>query len=119
VRAAAAQAALQVPGVAGYFTADGDCSHGGEWFRRFRNSFHVLRSGDVMFAYEPGWVEDFGAGRGISYGSLYNYDCHVPLILYGPQFRTHTFEGPGLACPSSSTGRTLGEALFPLPDERR
>jgi arylsulfatase A-like enzyme len=86
-----------------------------------------------MFAYEPGWVEDFGAGRGISYGSLYNYDCHVPLILYGPQFRTHTFEGPvesidvaptiarvtGLACPSSSTGRTLGEALFPLPDERR
>jgi hypothetical protein len=133
VRAAAAQAALQVPGVAGYFTADGDCSHGGEWFRRFRNSFHVLRSGDVMFAYEPGWVEDFGAGRGISYGSLYNYDCRVPLILYGPQFRTHTFEGPvesidvaptiarvtGLACPSSSTGRTLGEALFPLPDERR
>jgi len=133
VRAAAAQAALQTPGVAGYFTADGDCSHGGEWLRRFRNSFHALRSGDVMFSYAPGWVEDFGAGRGISYGSFYNYDCRVPLIFYGWQFRSHTFEEPvesidvaptiariaGLAYPSSATGRMLGETLIALPEERR
>jgi hypothetical protein len=132
-RSAAAQAALQVPGVAGYFTADGECSHGGEWLRRFRNSFHFQRSGDVMFSYAPGWVEDFGAGRGISYGSLYNYDCRVPLIFYGWQFRARTFEEPveavdiaptiaratGLAYPSSTTGRVLGEAFEPIAGERR
>lgn len=127
IRAAAAQAALQVPGVAGYFTADGDCSHGGEWQQRFRNSFHVLRSGDVMLSYAPGWVEDFGAGRGISYGSLYNYDCRVPLILYGwqSQLRPRSYERPvqaidvaptmariaGLGYPSSTTGRVLAEAF--------
>jgi Type I phosphodiesterase / nucleotide pyrophosphatase len=127
IRAAAAQAALQVTGVTGYFTADGDCSHGGDWQQRFRNSFHVLRSGDVMLSYAPGWVEDFGAGRGISYGSLYNYDCRVPLIFYGwqSQFRPRTYEQPveaidiaptlariaGRAYPSSTTGRVLAEAF--------
>jgi len=125
VRAFAAQAALQVPGVAGYFTADGDCSHGGEWLRRFRNSFHVQRSGDLMLSYAPGWVEDFGTGRGVSYGSFYNYDSRVPLILYGGPFRSRTYEEPveaidvaptiarlaGVAYPSSSTGRVLGEAF--------
>jgi hypothetical protein len=124
-RAAAAQAALQVPGVSGYFTADGDCSQGGDWKRRFRNSFHVQRSGDVMLSYAPGWVEEFGTGRGVSYGSLYNYDVRVPLILYGGQFRSQTYEQPvesidvaptiarlaGLPFPSSTTGRVLAEAF--------
>jgi hypothetical protein len=125
VRAAAAQAAIQAPGVAGYFTADGDCSHGGEWLRRFRNSFHILRCGDLMLSYAPGWVEDFGGGRGVSYGSFYNYDSRVPLIFYGGPFRSLTVEEPveaidvaptmarlaGVAYPSSSIGRVLGEAF--------
>jgi hypothetical protein len=125
VRAAAAQAALQAPGVAGYFTADGDCSHGGEWLRRFRNSFHPQRSGDVMLSYLPGWVEEFGAGRGVSYGSLYSYDARVPLIFYGGPFRSRTYEEAveavdvaptlarlaGLPYPSSNIGRVLGEAF--------
>jgi hypothetical protein len=125
VRVAAAQAALQVPGVAGYFTADGDCSHSGEWRRRFRNSFHVQRSGDVMLSYAPGWVEEFGNGRGLSYGSFYNYDVRVPLIFYGGPFRSRTYEEPveaidvaptiarltGLTYPSSAVGRVLGEAF--------
>ena len=125
LRDAAGQAAMQVPGVAGYFTADGDCSQGGEWFRRFRNSFHAVRSGDLMLSYAPGYVENFGSGRGVSYGSLYNYDCRVPLIFFGPQFRPRTFEEPvetvdiaptlarltGIGYPSSATGRVLGEAF--------
>ncbi len=132
LRDAAGKAALQVPGVAGYFTADGDCSHGGEWFRRFRNSFHAVRSGDLMLAYAPGYVEDFGSGRGVSYGSLYNYDSRVPLIFYGPQFRPRTFEEPveaidiaptlarltGIGYPSSASGRVLGEAFTPLGELR-
>jgi hypothetical protein len=125
-RALAGQAALSVPGVTGYCTADGDSSHSGDWLRRFRNSFHAVRSGDVMLAYGPECVEDYNAGRGISYGSLYNYDSHVPLILYGAPFETQEFETAvesidlaptlarvaGTAWPSSATGRVLGEALI-------
>jgi len=129
-RRVAGEVALRLPGVAGYFTEDGDCSHSGEWRQRFANSFHALRSGDVMLSYEPGDVEDFGAGRGVSYGSLYNYDTHVPLMLYGAQFRPEVFERPVesvdlaptlaraamVSAPSSSTGRVLAEAFA---EERR
>src|SRR6185436_20749706 len=121
-RRAAGEAALRhAPGVAAYYTADGACSRSGEWRRRFQNSFHALRCGDLMLAYEPGAVERYGSGKGISYGSLYNYDVQTPLLLYGPQFRAHTVEGPvdavdiaptlaramQVAAPSSSTGHVL------------
>ena len=79
-----------------------------------------------MLSYAPGWVEEFGNGRGVSYGSLYNYDARVPLIFYGGPFRGRTFEEPveaihvaptiarltGLPYPSSSIGRVLGEAFL-------
>lgn len=124
-RALAGRAALTIPGVVGYYTADGDSSHSGDWLRRFRNSFHAVRSGDVMLAYGPDYVEDYGVARGISYGSFYNYDTRVPLILYGAPFEAQTFETTvesvdvaptlarvaGTAWPSSATGRVLGEAL--------
>lgn len=125
VRASAGRAAMATTAVAGFFTSDGACSTHSEWERRFRNSFHPTRSGDVMLSYRPNYVEDFGAGRGVSYGSIYNYDACVPLCLYGTQFRAGTFEGPvesidvaptlaralGFAQPSSSSGRVLGEAF--------
>jgi arylsulfatase A-like enzyme len=80
-----------------------------------------------MLSYRPEYVEDFEAGRGVSYGSLYNYDAVVPLFFYGPQFRAGVFEAPveavdvaptlaramGIPVPSSSVGRVLGEALAP------
>jgi hypothetical protein len=121
----AADGALEYPAVAGYYTAGGGCSMNNEWQKRFQNSFHAQRSGDAMLSYRPEYVEDFGAGRGISYGSLYNYDARVPLFFYGPQFRAGVFEAPvetvdvaptlaramGIAEPSSAVGRVLGEAL--------
>ena len=78
-----------------------------------------------MLSYRPEYVEEYGQNRGISYGSLYNYDVRVPLCFYGPQFRQGSFEAPvesvdvvptlaramGIADPSSSTGRVLGEAF--------
>jgi len=130
VRLAAARAALDYPlnhpAVANYYTAGGACSTQDEWRRRFRNSFHAKRSGDVMLSYRAEYVEDFGQNRGVSYGSLYNYDVHVPLCFYGPQFRPGVYESPvesidvaptlarmmGVAAPSSSTGRVLGEGLL-------
>ena len=131
-RKLAGEAALRLPGVAGYYTADGDCSHTGEWRRRFENSFHELRSGDVMLSYEPEAVEDFGAGRGVSYGSLYNYDTRVPLFLYGPQFGKRLIEraietvdlaptvarAAGIGTPSSATGNVLAEAYAEGEGER-
>jgi hypothetical protein len=125
VRLAAARAAMRQPAVAGYYTAGGACSTHDDWERRFRNSFHPARSGDVMLSYQPEYVEDYGGGRGISYGSLYNYDACVPLFFYGPQFRAGVYESTvesvdvaptlarlmGVAAPSSSTGRVLGQAL--------
>ncbi len=127
-RRAAGEAALRAGiGVAAYYTADGDCSLSGEWRRRFQNSFHALRSGDVMLAYEPGAVEDYGGGRGVSYGSLYNYDVQTPLLFYGAQFRAVTVETPVEAvdiaptlaralrvpAPAASAGRVLGTVFAP------
>ena len=125
IRAQAGRAALHHPAVADFFTAGGASSTFDGWDRRFRNSFHPLRSGDVMLSYRAEYVEDFGPHRGVSYGSLYNYDVRVPLCFYGPQFRSGVYEGPvesvdvaatlartlGVATPSSSVGRVLAEAL--------
>src|SRR5207245_8503089 len=118
--------------MAAYYTADGDCSRGGEWLARFRHSFHATRSGDLMLAYLPDYVEDFGAGRGISYGSLYDYDVRVPLIFWGPQFRAGTFEAPvesvdivptlaralRVPRPPATTGRVLGQVFASEPQDR-
>jgi hypothetical protein len=125
VRGAAARAAMEHPAVSGYYTAGGLCSTQDGWEPRFRNSFHPQRSGDVMLSYRPEYVEEFGQGRGVSYGSLYNYDVRVPLCFYGPQFEAGVFEAAvelvdvaptlarvmGVAVPSSCTGRVLGEAF--------
>lgn len=125
VREAAARAAMEHAAVNGYYTAGGLCSTQDGWVSRFRNSFHPKRSGDVMLSYRPEYVEDFGQDRGVSYGSLYNYDVRVPLCFYGPQFEAGVFEAPvesvdvaptlaramGVAVPSSCTGRVLGEAF--------
>lgn len=125
IRLAAARAAMNLPALAGYYTAGGECSTHDEWERRYRNSFHPQRSGDVMLSYRPEYVEDFGQGRGVSYGSLYNYDARVPLCFFGPQFRAGVYEAPvesvdvaptlarvmGVSTPSSSSGRVLAEAL--------
>jgi hypothetical protein len=126
VRLAAARAALAHPAVANYYTAAGASSTQDEWLRRFHNSFHAKRSGDVMLSYRAEYVEDFGQDRGVSYGSLYNYDVRVPLCFYGPQFRAGVYESPvesvdvaptlarvlGAAAPSSAVGRVLGEGLI-------
>jgi hypothetical protein len=132
-RQAAARAALEQPQVAAYYTAGGDSSVHDDWEKRFRNSFFPGRAGDVMLSYRPEYVEDFGLMRGISYGSLYNYDIRTPLCFYGPQFRARVFEHPveavdiaptlaraiGVASPSSSSGRVLGEAFAGAEDTSR
>lgn len=124
-RELAGRAAMATGHVASFLTADGVCSHPGEWQERLRNSSYGSRSGDVVLIYHPGLVEDAGGVRGVSYGSPYGYDAQVPLFLKGPPFMAgrfdHTVEmvdiaptlsaAAGTTLPSSATGRTLGEAF--------
>lgn len=124
-RELAGRAAMANGRVASFYTADGACSHPGDWQVRLRNSSFGARSGDVLLLYHPGLVEDAGGVRGVSYGSPYGYDAQVPLFLKGPAFVAarfdHTVEmvdiaptlsaAAGTTLPSSTTGRALSEAF--------
>ncbi len=46
-----------------------------------QNGYHQSRSGDVVVAYSPGWIDYEKTGT--SHGTPYRYDTHVPLIWYG------------------------------------
>jgi hypothetical protein len=48
---------------------------------KMNNNFSQQRSGDVMIALNPGWVEKNDNVTG--HNSPYEYDSHVPLIWYG------------------------------------
>jgi predicted AlkP superfamily pyrophosphatase or phosphodiesterase len=126
LRSGDAEAAVKaLPQAAAWYTSTGACSHTGQVRRRLKNSFHNRRSGDAIISYAPNVSENFANGRGVSYGSIHNYDCRVPLILFGPQFRVAEIEDQieltavaptlcralGVQFPSSSSGRVLGDAF--------
>ncbi len=46
-----------------------------------QNSFNPKRSGDVLIALDPGWIED--SSTMFDHNSFYTYDTHVPLLWYG------------------------------------
>jgi len=50
--------------------------------RRIINNFSPQRSGDVIVALNPGWVEK-QSDYVTNHNSPYEYDTHVPLIWYG------------------------------------
>lgn len=47
-----------------------------------QRGFNQVRSGDVMFVLESGWIKS-GYKTGTTHGSPYEYDTHVPLLWYG------------------------------------
>ena len=52
---------------------------------RVINGFMPQRCGDVLYTLKPGYFEAEGvyAGKGTTHGSGWNYDTHVPVILFG------------------------------------
>jgi predicted AlkP superfamily pyrophosphatase or phosphodiesterase len=84
VRSRAATFVLQFRGVShvlsssalsgGYF--------GAGYGLRMQNSFYPRRGGDLMLNLMPGWIEERAGVRSLS-GSMYDYDTHVPLTLFG------------------------------------
>jgi predicted AlkP superfamily pyrophosphatase or phosphodiesterase len=47
----------------------------------YKNAYNVKRSGDLQIIPQPGWFS--GGTTGTTHGSPYNYDTHVPFLLYG------------------------------------
>lgn len=93
--------------------------------RKMKRSFYRLRSGDVMFALKPFWLES-DSPFGTTHGSPYAYDAHVPLIFAGNGIRKGTYANDaspidiaptlctllGIEFPAGSEGRVLTEALL-------
>ena len=54
-------------------------------FKALRQSWHPDVSGDVQYALKPNWM--FTSATSIAtHGSPYDYDTHVPLLVYGPRW---------------------------------
>ncbi len=47
----------------------------------YKNLYHAKRSGDVQIIPSPNWFS--GGATGTTHGTPYNYDTHVPFVLYG------------------------------------
>lgn len=125
----AGDAALTTEGVVNYFTRT-QISEGrmpvGPIASRVTNGFNRERSGDVWLITKPLYFFAEGA-LPTTHGSPYNYDTHVPLILFGPGVRPGRYNGDcapsdiaptlaailGIEPPSNRTGRALIEALAP------
>ncbi|MGA7837460.1 MAG: alkaline phosphatase family protein, partial [Ignavibacteriaceae bacterium] len=58
------------------------------------NGFNPVRSGDVIFGLQPGFIFARGGQDATSHGSLYSYDTHVPLIFYGWNIPRKTINKP-------------------------
>jgi hypothetical protein len=59
-------------------------SRAGEpFFRALQNAWHPDVSGEVQYILKPNWK--FGLrSNGTTHGSPYEYDTHVPILMYGP-----------------------------------
>ncbi|HUR55522.1 MAG TPA: alkaline phosphatase family protein, partial [Gemmataceae bacterium] len=52
--------------------------------RRVQRSFYPERSGDVYVVLKPYYLPTKPGDSGTTHGAPYNYDAHVPLVVYGP-----------------------------------
>ncbi|QRR01988.1 alkaline phosphatase PafA [Dyadobacter sandarakinus] len=48
----------------------------------YKNNINAKRSGDVQVIVQPGWFAS-SLATGTDHGTPYNYDTHVPFLLYG------------------------------------
>lgn len=123
----AGDAAMTVEGMAAYFTRaqieNGDLP-AGTVAERVANGFDPARCGDVCLVPRPFYFLSEG-GAATTHGSPYDYDTHVPVVLFGPGVRPGRYDtacspcdiAPTLAAllgvepPPERTGRVLAEAI--------
>lgn len=87
------------------------------------NGFTPQRSGDLMIVTKSGVVDGYPTGT--SHGVLYNYDAHIPFLLYGAGIQPTAVKTPtymtdiaptittllGIQMPSGSIGKPVMEVL--------
>ncbi len=78
--------ALQFRGVSHALTASAmrGSYFGSGYGEKMQNGFYPRRSGDVMVNLMPEWIEQQENIRSLP-GSMYLYDTHVPLFIWGPE----------------------------------
>ncbi len=84
----AANLLMEIEGVAGALTADAlrFTTFSDPIRQRVQNGYHVKRSGDVIFWFDPQWATPQWfptLGKGTIHGSPWSYDAHIPIIWYG------------------------------------
>ncbi len=123
----AGAAALNVPGIARYFTRAqlmrGATSITDPIERRALHGFYPSRSGDLVLIPDP--YKYLGDTLPATHGSPYSYDTHVPTIIMGAGIVPGNYREPAspadiaptlcallrLTPPTSVTGRVLIEAM--------
>lgn len=97
--------------------------------RLLQRGYMPQRSGDVLFAYRPGYFEPYDKAphKGTTHGSGWNYDTHVPILFMGRGIQHRevarrtsiTDIAPtialvlGMTVPDASNGTTVLEVLAP------
>ncbi len=90
---------------------------------RLQNGYHQKFSGDVLLIPNPATISR--ARKGTTHGSGYNYDSHVPILMYGKGIKKGVLKrsiaitdiAPTIANllnitpPNSATGTVITEAL--------
>lgn len=114
---------LSMQGIGGVITRD-EVSPANMWpYTAIANGFSPTMSGDIIFYYQPGWIDY--SGYGTTHSSFYTYDTNVPLLFFGRGIkqgkssrRVHVRDiAPTVAgmfymsLPNSTTGDPLPEIL--------
>jgi predicted AlkP superfamily pyrophosphatase or phosphodiesterase len=91
----AATFALQFRGISHVLTSTAmqNGYFGASYGHRMQNGFYPRRAGDLMLNFMPGWIEERPDTRSLP-GSMYDYDTHVPLILFGWRIPARQVEEP-------------------------
>ena len=104
---------MQLRGVSHAVTAEAmrGSYFGSGYGRKIQNGYYPRRSGDVVINLMPGWIEERDQTRSMS-GSMYRYDTHVPLIMYGAGIKATSRDE---AIDMSSLAATEAQILGILP----
>ncbi len=130
VERVAGEAAMNIQGVATYFTRTqliNGPQPASDLSQRVAAAFNPQRSGDVYLIAQPYFFFEEDYFLATTHGSPYSYDTHVPVILMGKELRPGQYPAPsspadiaptlaailGIEPPSGSVGRVLTEALEP------
>ena len=104
-----------IPGIARVIRTDRPGLDAGEWAPLVRNAIDAERSGDLCVLQDPGvYLHDDAGKNATTHGSPYDYDRHVPLMMYAAAIDARRVTRPvSPAAIASSLAAYLG---IPAPD---